>query len=414
MSVHTSPDCGTNRQYVFRGRRGQQVIRFRVKAPHNANLCLTTAPQETPGSIMYEIFLGGWNGQQSAIRKNKKQELCKAKTPNLLNNNEFRGFWVSLSSDAIKVGRENETSPFLVHNDASRKVLNITHYGFCTAYGAKGAWTFSDDDPTVFEPGTGSNFGQLPPAGFPSQPLPPTMPPQPTYPVQPPQPTFPGFPPQPTYPGLPPQPTYPGLPPQPTYPGLPPQPTYPGLPPQPTYPGQPTPNFPGQQLPPSYPSSSPNPSLPVSWVLCSGGLQCSAPVAAGPGPNPPLVATAHHQGGLIPGIFYSHSNACHVSWGGVAHVKHEYYLLSNNGGAELDWVTSSGGQVPIGAVQGGKSETGEALYVGRVRIGAAYVCGKVHPSHRQCYVANCGAEKGYSSYEVLCLNKVPLGQLGVE
>lgn len=105
FSVHQSPNCGPSRRYLFRMMSGRS-FRFRVKAGHDANLCLSGAAAEVPHH-MYEIFLGGWNGAESAIRRNKRDDVCKVKTPNILSQHEFRGFWVVVTKNAIKVSFKN-------------------------------------------------------------------------------------------------------------------------------------------------------------------------------------------------------------------------------------------------------------------------------------------------------------------
>lgn len=386
--VHESLDHGGNRKYVFCALRNQ-VFRFRVKAAHDANICLTTAAAVTPSS-MYEIFIGGWQGKESAIRKDMKQDLCKVMTPSILSQHEFRGFWVIVSRKAIQVGREGEVSPFMSYTDPT-KSLKPTHYGYCTAWGSTGSWTFCDEDPTYFVPeqymnGIGDNPTYFGPAlnwhdlaSTPEKKTPlPSLSPDMLM-QQPP-------------------PKYSELPPPPRYSARANPPSYSQL----------------HQMPLSYSLSSPSHKLPLKWVLCGDGSQCSSPVVAGPGLNPPLVAAANHQGSLIPGVLHPGSNACQVPWGGVSHNKKEYYLLSNMGGTELDWVAASGGYVPKGAVQGGTSETQEKLYVGRVKVGASYIPGKVHPSHKTCYVINGRGEASHPSYEVLCHKTFPVALFGYE
>ena len=44
-------------------------MKFSVSCPNDAHIALTSAPEDT--EVMYEIFLGGWENQASAIRLNK-------------------------------------------------------------------------------------------------------------------------------------------------------------------------------------------------------------------------------------------------------------------------------------------------------------------------------------------------------
>lgn len=65
------------------------------------------------------------------------------------------------------------------------------------------------------------------------------------------------------------------------------------------------------------------------------------------------------------------------------------------------WVKAMGGKVPGNAVEGGYSETGETLIIGRANHKGFFIPGKVQPSHKVCYVSHNGKEVAYRSYEVL-------------
>ncbi|CAH1961261.1 unnamed protein product [Acanthoscelides obtectus] len=110
---------------------------FRVRAPNDAHIALTpTAAEVEP---MYEIFIGGWGNSRSVIRKNRtKPDVAETPTPGILNENEFRGFWVRWQGPTITVGREGEIPPFLSYTD--HEVLNIQYIGVCTGWGATGSW----------------------------------------------------------------------------------------------------------------------------------------------------------------------------------------------------------------------------------------------------------------------------------
>lgn len=49
----------------------------------------------------------------------------------------------------------------------------------------------------------------------------------------------------------------------------------------------------------------------------------------------------------------------------------------NPGGTDLVWAAAAEGKVPLGAVQGGVSESGEDLYIGRCKIDGKKLHGKV-------------------------------------
>ncbi|XP_042872374.1 putative protein TPRXL [Penaeus japonicus] len=115
------------------------------------------------------------------------------------------------------------------------------------------------------------------------------------------------------------------------------------------------------------------------------------------------VAAAPHQGGFIPGNLQAGS--CFITCEGKAVMKPEFYTL-NPGGTDLVWAAAAEGKVPLGAVQGGVSEAGEDLYIGRCKLEGKKVYGKVQPSQQGCLVPHAGEEVSSSSYEVLCARTV--------
>ncbi|XP_064080672.1 uncharacterized protein LOC135197540 [Macrobrachium nipponense] len=340
-NIYTSENCGSSRTYTFRPIKSP-TITFEVKANANVNLCLSPNSVETPHQQI-EIFLAGWGGGESALRRNKKDDVHKTKTPGVVSANLFRGFWITVEPHSIKVGKKGEGSPFLMHSDP---FVNFTFsfYGYCTSYGTTGQWIFDDD-----------NIG-VPPPYYP--PVPPPLPP--------------------------------------------------------TYAHPPLPLIQVSTVFCSSLNRHINSYYTVKWVQCSTLSMCPAPVQVANGHNLPYVAAAFHNGALLPGYVTVHQpNICNVSWGGAAHQKMDFFLLSNPGGADFVWQSGSFGSAPNGALQGGYTETGERLYIGRFKQGGVYVGGKVHPSHSVCYAPFGGHEVRNSSYEVLCLKSVPLSLLGL-
>lgn len=62
---------------------------------------------------------------------------------------------------------------------------------------------------------------------------------------------------------------------------------------------------------------------------------------------------------------------------------------------------TSGTQIPGNAFQGGESEGGEPLFIGRVNHDGAVTVGKVQPSHGVLYIPYGGAELSFPDYEIL-------------
>ncbi|XP_050295291.1 uncharacterized protein LOC126735359 isoform X2 [Anthonomus grandis grandis] len=150
-------------------------VQFRVKAPHDAHVALSTQAAEV--DPMYEIFLGGWGNTKSIIRKNRtKPDVAEIPTPNILSDGEFRGFWIRWENGVITVGRENDAVPFLSFNDSEQ--IPIEYVGICTGWGATGNWVVQPAGASA-PPASGgrggmaggqcwvpASSGQVPPSAF--------------------------------------------------------------------------------------------------------------------------------------------------------------------------------------------------------------------------------------------------------
>lgn len=113
------------------------VCQFRVRAPNDAHLALCADAVEA--DPMYEVFLGGWKNTKSIIRKNRtKPDVAESDTPDILNDGEFRGFWVRWDGNTITVGHEGQPGAFLTYEDT--ETIPINYVGVCTGWGACGSW----------------------------------------------------------------------------------------------------------------------------------------------------------------------------------------------------------------------------------------------------------------------------------
>ena len=95
-----------------------------------------------------------------------------------------------------------------------------------------------------------------------------------------------------------------------------------------------------------------------------------------------------------------------MAYGGNEHPHHTYQVLTNPHHNELAWAHAHDGQVPTGALIGGRQSDGVPLYIGRAHYDGSMVVGKVHPEHHVCYVSFGGAEVPIHSYEVLVVRNV--------
>ncbi|XP_026499436.1 uncharacterized protein LOC113403186 [Vanessa tameamea] len=117
--------------------------------------------------------------------------------------------------------------------------------------------------------------------------------------------------------------------------------------------------------------------------------------------SPLWVIRAWHNGELIPGKLSVRHNAASVMFNGKEIPVQNIEVLCAKPDY-LRWVPASNGAVPPGAIAGGRTTSGETLYVGRARHQLSLTPGKVHPTHNTCYIGFGGAEIAYKMYDVLC------------
>lgn len=94
------------------------------------------------GLPMYEIVIGGWRNTKSVIRHSgvEPPEVVEKSTPDIVNSDVYRGFWIHWKNNQISVGREGEDIPFMSYNDAN--LFPITYVAISTGNGATGTWRF--------------------------------------------------------------------------------------------------------------------------------------------------------------------------------------------------------------------------------------------------------------------------------
>ncbi|KAF7282144.1 hypothetical protein GWI33_003111 [Rhynchophorus ferrugineus] len=114
--------------------------------------------------------------------------------------------------------------------------------------------------------------------------------------------------------------------------------------------------------------------------------------------NTIYVGRAFVQGDWIPAKIIPGRKCAYAAYAGKEVPKSTYQVLCEE---RFEWVSSSDGQVPLDAVVGGKTSSGENLYIGRAPYSGSITVGKVHPSHRTCYISYGGKEISMKKYEVL-------------
>ncbi|XP_072945871.1 uncharacterized protein [Epargyreus clarus] len=430
-------------------------VQFKVRTANDAHVALTMGPQES--DPMYEVMIGGWGNTKSVIRKNKtKPDKVEIETPNIVNGGEFRGFWVRWDGGVVSAGREGEAIPFISWTDP--EPFPVGFVGVCTGWGATGSWKIEEgaefDTPDKLE----YRFGPVAAGSLELNYRGPhnchvclTSGPaevDPMYEIilggwentqsvirycrqKPDKVTVPT-------PGLMNANEFrrfiiewkcgrlavrDGTTGQVIMEWVDPAPfpvTHFGvrtgygargnwrilhfaragaasqqLPPPPSAPTAAA-LF---SAPPGYPSSAPvggglvwvdayAGNVPPGAVV--GGQDCSG--------EPLYVARAPHEGATLPGKLVGSHGCAYVPWGGQEHGKPEYQVLV---GGPVNWVPTSGSNIPPGSFPGGETEDGEPLFVGRVNHEGSITTGKVQQSHGVCYISFGGQELGFPEYEVL-------------
>lgn len=142
----------------------------------------------------------------------------------------------------------------------------------------------------------------------------------------------------------------------------------------------------------------------VSWVPAAGGEVPEGSLVGGNDNGEDIiVARASYEGALLPGKLIAAHGVCYIPWGGEEHAEEQYETLVVSQDA-VSWVPSNGGEIPENAIPGGTALDGETLYVGRTQHEDTLTVGKFHPSHETLYISYGGAEIGFPVFEVLVLN----------
>ena len=115
---------------------------FSVKACNDAHLAMAES-EAKPNELAYTIQIGNYKNTKSVIRTSKKpgsENKALALTPNILNCDEFRTFWVSWRNGRIQVGRGSvpKQRQFMEWEDP--RPLPVNFFSVSSGYGSTGEW----------------------------------------------------------------------------------------------------------------------------------------------------------------------------------------------------------------------------------------------------------------------------------
>ncbi|XP_071940974.1 macrophage mannose receptor 1-like [Antedon mediterranea] len=143
-TCETMTSGDTDDQYYYRYHDSplyESRVDFDVKASNDVHIGLSSSPADA--SEMYEVVIGGWGNQNSAIRRCIQcSNEVYVSTPNILNQNEFRGFWITWDDNGkISVGKAGQAS-FMEWTDPNP--LRIAYVGYTTGWQSSGEFRFCD------------------------------------------------------------------------------------------------------------------------------------------------------------------------------------------------------------------------------------------------------------------------------
>ncbi|XP_048509825.1 uncharacterized protein LOC105690339 isoform X2 [Athalia rosae] len=130
----------------------EKTLRFSVRAPRDAHILL--APSHQADGPVYEIVLGAHDNTVNYIRGRcpcQEEPSATIRTVNLLNQQEFRNFWIRIKSDTrrtfIQVGIGGKDTPF--HEWRDPRPLNAQYLSFRSGTTAEWRYGYSDSNYTI-------------------------------------------------------------------------------------------------------------------------------------------------------------------------------------------------------------------------------------------------------------------------
>ena len=119
-------------------------VALRVRAAAWAHVALSTVYGDTDHQT-YEIVLGGWENKRSAIRYGGRGPVvAETATPELLDADDFRSFWISWEASTVEVGRgmKKGLDRFLTWSAPPGQRHAVNCMSVSTGDGASGQWEF--------------------------------------------------------------------------------------------------------------------------------------------------------------------------------------------------------------------------------------------------------------------------------
>lgn len=144
------------------------------------------------------------------------------------------------------------------------------------------------------------------------------------------------------------------------------------------------------------------------WVDSSGGENVEDAIIAGTSSdgNDVCIIRAKVGDELAIGKLQNGQENGHIPYNGGEESVTDYQVLINPGNVELEWVSASDGDVPLGGVVGGTDAEGGPMFIVRCSHEDQTIPGKLVIPFKTAYIPWGGSEHAYTEYEVLCVKFV--------
>lgn len=150
-----SANIPTGNDYIYHDSglvvTGVNSISFDVSAKNDAHVALSISNIDgsTSGQDkdVYEIVIGGWGDSQSVIRKSKQgSNLCTASTPDIVENGEYRPFWISWENGLFSFGKGHTVGSNKVCDWQDNNPRAVNYVSVATGWGSEGDWSFQSGE----------------------------------------------------------------------------------------------------------------------------------------------------------------------------------------------------------------------------------------------------------------------------
>uniref|UniRef100_A0AAG5D5F1 DUF3421 domain-containing protein n=1 Tax=Anopheles atroparvus TaxID=41427 RepID=A0AAG5D5F1_ANOAO len=112
------------------------------------------------------------------------------------------------------------------------------------------------------------------------------------------------------------------------------------------------------------------------------------------------VGQVSHEGNLLPAKVFPNARCALFAYDGEELRTISCQLLCCR---NVSWVDALDGSIPNNAIPGGRTASGEVLYIGRTSFCGSVTPGKVVPSERKLYIPYGSCEVATKHYELLVL-----------